>query len=154
MYEGRLPEPICERCGEPSVRSLLALPFTISINYLLMVLALIALCLPESPGFLRGIAFVGGICDLYQLRSDLPRGTISTVKWDFERTFYGHIYPSSVRHVHYRWLMDPLLIVMVVLFIISVTKDLDRRRFSGLGSGDGADASGGAKLVGGVERFD
>jgi hypothetical protein len=35
MYLGHLPQPICERCGEPVIRSLLALPFDITVVYAL-----------------------------------------------------------------------------------------------------------------------
>jgi hypothetical protein len=118
MYEGKLPEPICERCGEPLIRSLLALPITVSVNYALMVVALVALSFPESPGFLRKVTLVGGLFDLIGVN-------YSGTKWGFENTFYGRIYTYSV-HVHYRWLTDPLLLVMVTLFFISVKKDLDR----------------------------
>ncbi len=119
MYEGKLPEPICERCGEPLIRSFLALPLMISVNYALMVLALVALCFPRSPGFLRGLSLSGGLYNLTDLRWQ-------NTKWEFKETFYGQTYLRSAGHVHYHWLTDPLLVVMVTLFIISLKMDLDR----------------------------
>jgi len=59
MYEGRLTQPICERCGEPLVRSLFALPLDFSLGYLMLGCALVATCLSESPGVLRALAFMG-----------------------------------------------------------------------------------------------
>ncbi|HUB02152.1 MAG TPA: hypothetical protein VL983_05680, partial [Terriglobales bacterium] len=48
MYLGKLPEPTCERCGEPAVRSLLALPVLVMAVYALMLLALFALCFSDA----------------------------------------------------------------------------------------------------------
>ena len=118
MYEGRLPEPICERCGEPVIRSLLALPFDVSVNYLLLALALLALAFPKAPGFFRTIVFFGSMLDLFD------RLKFHSLRWGFEETFYGRMY-FSPGPVHYRWLTDLLLIVMVVLFVISIPKELD-----------------------------
>jgi len=61
MYEGRLPEPVCERCGEPLVRSLLALPFEVTAAYLLLACALAALFFPESPKVLTAVGTIGSL---------------------------------------------------------------------------------------------
>ena len=39
MYNGVLPAPVCERCGEPLIRTFLALPLLVTIEYFFMVAA-------------------------------------------------------------------------------------------------------------------
>jgi hypothetical protein len=120
MYQGRLPKPTwCERCGEPIVSSVVALPLDISIDYLILVLALAALCFPESPGSLGGLAFTAAMGSGWAHKS---RST------GFARTFYGRdvSYLGSVSHIHCGWLTVALLCSMVVLFYISLTPALDR----------------------------
>ena len=65
MYEGRLPEPVCERCGEPLFRSLLALPFEVTVAYVLLVCALAALFFPESPKILTVVDTIGSLLCLH-----------------------------------------------------------------------------------------
>jgi hypothetical protein len=83
MYEGKLPEPTCERCGEPMVRSLLALPLDVSLSYLMLALGLVALYFPKSPGALRALAFLGGV------NSGFAQNRHSTAR-EFSESFYGH----------------------------------------------------------------
>jgi hypothetical protein len=87
MYEGKLSQPVCERCGEPLIRSMLALPIEISVVYLLFGCALVALCFSESPKILAVLASIGSIVCL--------NAGYATM-WAFEETFYGRINPSFV----------------------------------------------------------
>jgi hypothetical protein len=48
VYLGNLPQPICQRCGEAMVRSLLALPLDGTAVYVLMIVALVVLCFREG----------------------------------------------------------------------------------------------------------
>jgi hypothetical protein len=113
MYEGRLPEPVCERCGEPLVRSLLALPFEVSVAYLLLVCALGTLFFAESP---RTLCVIGAIGSLFCLRMGIA------TNWAFEQTFYGTFF--HVRRVHDFQLVTTLLAVMLFLVYISLTDSL------------------------------
>jgi hypothetical protein len=113
MYEGRLPEPVCERCGEPLVRSLLALPFEMTVAYLLLVCALVALFFPESPKVLTAVGTIGSLLCLHM--------GVAT-DWAFEETFYGAFF--HVRRVHDFWLVTTLLAVMLSLVYISLTVSL------------------------------
>jgi len=113
MYEGRLPEPVCERCGEPLVRSLLALPFEVTVAYLLLVCALAALFFPESPKILTVVGTIGSLLCLHM--------GVAT-DWAFEETFYGAF--VHVRRVHDFWLVATLLAVMLSLVYLSLTVSL------------------------------
>jgi hypothetical protein len=113
MYQGNLHADNCERCGEPPVRALLALPVSITAIYMLMIVALVPLSVPYASNTLASISGFGGIVSLYLSR----RGTA----WAFEETFYGRI--SSVRHVHYFLLQLALLGVMAGLFLIAIGGD-------------------------------
>lgn len=126
MYGGRLPQPTCERCGEPMVRALLALPLDVSVSYLMLALGVVALCFPESPRALRALAFVGGV------NSGFAQNRHATAR-EFSESFYGHYssYRDSVTHVHCGWLTILLLCGMAMLFYISITPALDRPHGSG-----------------------
>jgi hypothetical protein len=113
MYQGNLHAPVCERCGEPAVRALVALPFLVTAIYLLMVVALFPLVSPYAMNTLAVISALGGIGSLYLRRNATAR--------DFERTFYGHW--SDVRHVHYGLLQLALLGIMGTLFLIAINGD-------------------------------
>lgn len=113
MYEGHLPSPICERCGEPLVRSVIALPFTVTIIYLLMLGALISLSIPYTLRITAGIGAFGAMEALYLDRM----GT----KLDFCKTFYGH--SGHVGHVNYGLLQLALLSVMVGVCVVSLRGD-------------------------------
>ena len=126
MYLGRLPQPICERCGEPIIRSLLALPFQVTLVYGLMLSALAVLCRRATAAALAWIGIIGVVfsLDTYMLRG----GTNFAAKWGFEWTFYGQpqsLEPSAQGPVLYGWLTIALLTVMVALVFIAVREDLD-----------------------------
>jgi hypothetical protein len=118
MYKGSLPSPICERCGEPLVRSLIALPFEITLIYLLMAAALIPLSVPYASKAVATIAALGTAGGLYLSRF--------ATRWAMEETFYGRW--SRVQHVHYGALQLALILIMAALFLVSmkpvsITKD-------------------------------
>jgi len=126
MYLGHLPQPTCERCGDPMVRSLLALPFDVTVVYGLMVSALGALCFRKTAAAPAWIGLVGVIfsLDTYMLRG----GTNFAAKWGFEKTFYGQpqsLEPSARRPVFYGWLTIALLLVMCALVFVATREDLD-----------------------------
>jgi hypothetical protein len=112
MYNGNLPAPTCERCGEPLIRSLVAIPFTITSIYVLMVVALWPLSVPYASKTVASIAAIGVMESLYIARV----GT----RWSFEDTFYRN---PRVGHVHYGMLQFVLFPVMLVLFLVSITED-------------------------------
>jgi hypothetical protein len=109
MYLGNLHSPACERCGEPLVRALVALPAPVTAIYIMMVVALMPLSVPYAMNTVAAISGLGGIASLYLSRP----GT----GWAFEDTFYGHW--SYVQHVHYGLLQLALLTVMAALFLIA-----------------------------------
>ena len=109
MYKGNLHAPACERCREPLVRALVALPFLVTLTYVLMAAALLPLSVRYAMNTVAAISGVGVVGGLY-LRG---RATAQA----FEDTFYGHW--STVRHVHYGSLQLALLGVMVALFLIT-----------------------------------
>jgi hypothetical protein len=113
MYKGNLPDPVCERCGEPMIRSLMALPFTITSIYVLMLVALVPLSVPYASKTVWAIAAVGGMESLYLHR-------IGT-RWALEETFYGHFFRAA--HVHYMPLQLALVGIMGTLFLVSISED-------------------------------
>lgn len=126
MYFGRLPQPICETCGEPIIRSLLALPPFVTIVYALMISALVALCFPAAPVALARMGLIGIVLslDTYMFRG----GVNFVTKWEFEKTFYGDpqsLAPSSNGPVHYGWLTVAMFAVMGALVFIATHEDLD-----------------------------
>ena len=98
---GVLPFPVCKRCGEPSVRSLLALPLWIAAQYFLMVLALVALCFRRPSKALLAIAAL----EIYgRVRGGWGVGTRFGI--------LGNIFGlSRSGHVHYGELLAEHLIV-------------------------------------------
>jgi hypothetical protein len=125
IYIGRLPQPICERCGEPAIRSLLALPLDVAVVYGLILSALVVLCVRKSAA-LAWIGIVGANLSLatYMLRG----GTNFATKWEFEKTFYGEpqsLASSSNGPVLYGWLTFALLLVMCALVFVAIREDLD-----------------------------
>jgi hypothetical protein len=122
MYEGNLPAPVCERCGEPWVRALASLPAPVTAIYLLMLAALLPLLSPYATNTLAAISIFGGMGSLYLWRDPIAS--------DFERTFYGHL--SDVRHVHYGLLQLALLGTMGALFLIA--RNDESARISGRSS--------------------
>lgn len=110
MYNGNLHADTCERCGEPSIRALLALPVAITATYLLMVVALLPLSVPYALNTVAGIAGLGAINSLYL--------SGHATAWAFEETFYGQA--SGVGHVHYFGLQLTLFGVMAALFLIAI----------------------------------
>ena len=113
MYLGNLHADTCERCGEPSIRALLALPVAITATYLLMVVALVPLSAPYALNTVAAIAGLGAMNSLYLSRS--------ATAWAFEKTFYGRA--SGVGHVHYFGLQLTLFVVMAALFLIAIGGD-------------------------------
>lgn len=108
MYNGVLPPPICERCGEPAIRALLAVPFWVIFEYLLMVVALVILGLRMPVRIVTWIS----VAALYSAL----RGRLST-RLEFEGTFFGlsrhgHVYDGALLAAH--------LVVMGVLFLASL----------------------------------
>lgn len=126
MYFGRLPQPICETCGEPLVRSLLALPVEVTVVYALMIFALGALCFREAPAALARMGLLGAFLSL---DTYMPRGGVNfATKWEFEQTFYGtpqSLAPSSNGPVHYGGLTIALFVVMGALLYVVTREDLD-----------------------------
>jgi hypothetical protein len=115
MYEGKLSQPVCERCGEPLIRSLLALPIEVSVVYLLFGFSLVALCFSQSSKMLAVLGSVGSmVC--------LNSGYAAT--WAFEETFYGRIM-SRVRHVHDWEFVTVLLALMLSIVYVSLKESLD-----------------------------
>lgn len=138
VYLGNLPQPICERCGEPMIRSLLALPFNITLVYGLLLYALSALCFRDTARVLAWIGIIGVIfsLDSYMLWG----GTNFATKWQFESTLYGEpqsLQPSAKGPVLYGWLTIALLTVMVALILIAIHKDIDTERTSSGARTDG-----------------
>lgn len=125
VYLGHLPQPICERCGEPMIRSLLALPFDVTVVYGLMLSALGAICFRRSAALAWiGIAGVAVSLNTYMLNG----GTNFAAKWDFEWTFYGQpqsLKPSANGPVFYGWLTIALLMVMCAVVFVATRDDLD-----------------------------
>lgn len=116
MYAGTLPRPTwCETCGEPAIRTLLALPLDVSLSYAALVLASLALLFPERPGLLGGIAFIGA-ADLL-----VGEGRFRQISEGFAESF-----GLSAKQVHSGVLTTILLGSMVLLFYISITPSLDR----------------------------
>jgi len=99
--------------------SLLSIPLMAAAIYLLLVVALIALCFSCSPEVLAKIAVVGWFTSWFW-RGD---------RISFEEMFYGdwsyHNF-SLVRHVGFGQLTIVLLGVMLALFLVSRSED--RRR--------------------------
>ena len=125
MYLGHLPQPICERCDEPMVRSCLALPFQVTLVYGLMLAALVVACLRKSTALAWiGILGVGLSLGIYMFRG----GANFATKWEFEKTFHGQpqsLDPSSKGPVLYGWLTFALLAVMFAFVLIAVREDID-----------------------------
>ncbi len=109
MYRGTLPTPVCERCGEPEVRALVALPFTVALNYVCMAAALAAISLGKPAKTLIGIALFG-TCSSLSFRSIATR-------LEFQGTFYGI---SRQGHVHSINLFVAHVVVFVALFLVAL----------------------------------
>jgi len=109
MYRGALPSPVCERCDEPLIRSIVGLPSWLTMQYLLLVVALIALCFGAPSKVLVVIAFVG-LCD--DLRAWSPVSVATRV--EFDQTFFGS-YRGG--HVHFDELMVAHVVVMTLLLM-------------------------------------
>ena len=110
MFNGVLPAPACERCGEPLIRTLLALPFMVTIQYFFMMAAGVALCSHKSARVTIWIAAFG----IYNcLRGEYGAAT----RQEFERTFFGL---SRRGHVHYGELLAAHLVVMVAIVLTSL----------------------------------
>jgi hypothetical protein len=124
MYLGHLLQPICERCGEPMIRTFLALPFDVTVVYGLMLSALVAVWLRRAT-LLAWIGILGACLSLgtYMFRG----GANFATKWEFETTFYGQpqsLHPSSRGPVLYGWLTFALFAVLV---FIALREDIDRK---------------------------
>lgn len=113
MYKGGLPIPICERCGEPLVRSLVALPLTVTVIYLLMIGALVPLSIPFASKTTAAMGAIGVLEALYLSRV----GT----RLAFQETFHG--YSGRSGHVQYGWLQLSLLLVMLGLCAVSLREE-------------------------------
>jgi hypothetical protein len=111
MYNGALPTPACERCGEPWVRALLALPYWVTAEYLLLLAALIILCL-RMPAVLVALTAIAGVLSCYE--GWYWRGF---VPWNFEETFFGS---SGHGHVHYGGLLVTNLVIMAALLLAAL----------------------------------
>jgi hypothetical protein len=110
-YRGNLPKPICERCGEPTVRALLGLPASVSAIYLLMVGALFPLTAPYTSDLVATIGGFGVLAALYLNKYRNP----------FRETFYGAW--SRPGQANDTWLQLTLIAVMALLFVISAIGD-------------------------------
>jgi hypothetical protein len=120
MYKGVLTAPVCERCGVPWVRALLALPLDFDAAYVLLAFMVIVLSL-RVPA---------------QLVIWFPLIWISVaIRWrygtrmDFENTFFGS---SGNGHVHYGALLATHVVAMGALFLACLDlrgeEPLDRPR--------------------------
>jgi len=105
MYNGVLPSPICERCGEPSVRALLALPLDFAAAYVLMAFMAIALSLRVPARVVMWFPLIW--------ISVVIRWRVGT-RIEFEKTFFGISQHGSV---HYGGLLTAHLVVMGALFL-------------------------------------
>ena len=112
MYQGELPSPICGRCGEPWVRSLVALPSWLALQYLLLLFASFAVCFRVPLKAVGLIAFVG-LCST--LRAWAPFSVATRI--EFERTFFGS-YRGG--HVYFGELMFTHVLVMTLLLMVSL----------------------------------
>jgi hypothetical protein len=112
MYRGVLPSPICGRCGEPWVRALVALPFWVMIQYLLLLLALVALCLRAPSKVIILISFVG-LCSSLRAWSPVSVAT----RLEFHDTFFGSYRGGQV---HFGELMFTNVVVMALLLMVSL----------------------------------
>jgi len=117
-YEGNLPAPICERCDEPNVRALVALPFLVTTVYGLLLLALIPISVPYASNSVATLAIFGGMGSLYL-------GARRATGVGFKETFYGN-WPRAA-HVHVWPLQFVLFGVMAVLFFVSNSEITIRR---------------------------
>jgi hypothetical protein len=108
MYNGVLPSPICERCGEPVIRTFLALPLWVTAEYFLILAALVILCLRMPANAIKSMA-IGGVISCYEGWYWRDFGA-----WNFEETFFGS---SGHGHIHYGGLLATHLVVMGVLFM-------------------------------------
>ncbi len=113
MYKGNLPSPTCERCGEPLIRSLVALPFELTMIYLLALGSLIPLSCRNGS---RGLTVMAGLGVLLAL----GLGGLST-RLEFRDTFYGPM--GTHGEVHYGWLQFVLFSVMAGLCGVSLTRE-------------------------------
>lgn len=118
MYRGNLHAPACERCGEPLVRACAALPFPVTVIYLLMIVILAPLSIPYADD---AVVWLSGFGCMIALGLFRP-GT----RWDFENTFFGGSGEGRVNHL---WLQVALLGVMAILFILAIRRDTSRGGF-------------------------
>jgi hypothetical protein len=122
VYKGNLNAPVCERCGEPWVRAVIALPVTLSGIYALLLLTLVPLSVPYAWNTVAGMAFVAGLGALYMGRY----GT----RVAMDRIFYGSFLHSyrlfSYRpQAHYFALQICLIAACAALFVISASSNAD-----------------------------
>jgi phosphatidylglycerophosphate synthase len=110
MYYGALPSPPCERCGEPLIRSILALPLMVTLDYVLMAAALFVLCFSRQSKAIFYIAIIGTCFS----GSSLWR--IAT-RLEFQETFYG---TAAGGHVGYGALLVTHVVVMGALLLVSL----------------------------------
>ena len=117
MYRGNLPSPDCERCGEPLIRSLVALPFELTMIYLLALGSLIPL---SSRNGSRGLTVMAGLGALLSLGLGGLANGLAT-RSEFHRTFYGSM--GGRGEVHYGGLQLALFIVMAGLCVVSLPRE-------------------------------
>jgi hypothetical protein len=113
-YQGRLPHPSCERCGEPLVRAFLALPVAVTVEYLILTFIFFALCSSCSPRTVVGVALFG-ICITTQWVWH------HTTRTEFRETFY-ELRNGDVGTNH---LILALLAVYGSLLFLITREDLD-----------------------------
>ena len=109
MYRGNLPPPPCERCDEPVIRAFLALPFSVTLAYSVLILALVSLCFPGLP---RALSWMALGAAYMSLRSWGWFG-----KFEFEETFYG--FSVSKGHISYHSLVLANLLALVAFGLIA-----------------------------------
>ena len=110
MYEGELPPPSCERCSEPLVRSLVALPLSITVEFVLFTIALIALLFWWRS---KATTVIAGLGIYTTLRGGWGVGT----RLEFLNAFYGS---SSRGRVQYHELLITHLVLMAALLLASL----------------------------------
>ena len=110
MYQGALPAPNCERCGEPFIRTALALPIWVTAEYFLLAAIVVGLCFRWHP---RAILFLA-VAAVYNSFALMRVGT----ELEFHRTFYRFSHQAGL--VHYGQLVAEHVLVAIALFLTSL----------------------------------
>jgi hypothetical protein len=110
MYQGALPAPNCERCGEALIRTVLALPVWVTAEYFLLVAVVVGLCFRWHPRAILSLAVLA-VYNSFALRRV---GTELEFHWAFYRS------SRQGGRVHYGELVAEHVIVAIALFLTSL----------------------------------